>query len=647
MCGFVGILHLEPRPVELSVLSGMARVLEHRGPDDEGSFVDGRVGFYHKRLSIIDLTSGHQPMTSDGVTVVFNGEIYNYIELRNDLIARGHAFRTTSDTEVLLRMYLEHGPGFVRALNGMFAFLLYDSRRQQLMAARDHFGIKPLYYYADPSRLLFASEIKALLQHPEVRPEVDFDSLRDYITFQFVLGDRTLFKDIRKLAPGQYCVVDLGEGNIQRVQYWEPNYTVDQDHTPEYFNQELRHLLEDAVRLQLRSDVPVGAYLSGGMDSTIVTALAASQSTDRLQTFTGTFLEGPQFDETPYAREVSSLYGTERHEVVCTAKDLLELLPLLIYHMDEPAGGPGLLPQYLVSRLAARHVKVVLGGQGGDEIFGGYARYQVAYLEQALKGAIFETAEEGKHIVSLSSIVHHLPSLRAYGPMIQQFWRQGVFEPMDRRYFDLINRSGGVLGCFSRDFRASYHPEEIFARFQRVFNHPDTLSYYNKMTHFDLVAGLPALLQVEDRVSMAASLESRVPLLDHRIVDLMNRMTPALKFKGGALKHALKKATKDLVPARIRARKDKMGFPVPIHLWARGPARDFFHDTLLSPSARTRGLLNPRTVTQLMRKENAFGRRLWGLLNLELWLREFIDGARPRLVPTEPAAASDTSRVLN
>src|SRR5215213_6387111 len=228
MCGFVGILHLEPRPVELSVLSGMARVLEHRGPDDEGSFVDGRVGFYHKRLSIIDLTSGHQPMTSDGVTVVFNGEIYNYIELRNDLIARGHAFRTTSDTEVLLRMYLEQGPRFVRALNGMFAFLLYDSRRQQLMAARDHFGIKPLYYYADPSRLLFASEIKALLQHPDVRPEVDFDSLRDYITFQFVLEDRTLFKGVRKLEPGQYCVIDLGNGKLQRMQYWEPNYTIDQ-----------------------------------------------------------------------------------------------------------------------------------------------------------------------------------------------------------------------------------------------------------------------------------------------------------------------------------------------------------------------------------------------------------------------------------
>jgi asparagine synthase (glutamine-hydrolysing) len=629
--------------VDFPVLAHMASVIEHRGPDDQGSFLDGSVGLYHQRLSIIDLASGRQPMTSDGVTVVLNGEIYNYLELRDELARRGHRFRTRSDTEVLLRMYLEHGPSFVSALNGMFAFLLYDSRSQQLMAARDHFGIKPLYYYADPSRLLFASEIKALLRHPAVRAEVDLDSLRDYITFQFVLGDRTLFQGIRKLLPGQYCLIDLRERKHRTVQYWEPSYSIDLDHTQQYFVQELRHLLEDAVRLQLRSDVPVGAYLSGGMDSTIVAALAASQSSNTLQTFTGTFREGPQFDETAYAREVSSVYGTERHEVVCTAQDLVELLPLLIYHMDEPAAGPGLLPQYMVSRLASNHVKVVLGGQGGDEIFGGYARYQVAYLEQALKGAIFETTEEGKHIVSLSSIVHHLPSLRAYGPMIQQFWRQGVFEPMDRRYFDLINRSGGVLGCFSRDFRASYHPEEIFSRFQKVFNHPDTLSYYNKMTHFDLVAGLPALLQVEDRVSMAVSLESRVPLLDYRIVNLMGRMTPGMKFKGGELKHVLKKAAKDLIPAKVRARKDKMGFPVPIHLWARGPARDFFHDILLSPTARTRGLLNPRTITQLMQKESAFGRRLWGLLSLELWLREFIDGARPRLLPTDTAAPATVS----
>jgi asparagine synthase (glutamine-hydrolysing) len=555
------------------------------------------------------------------------------VELREGLARKGHTFRTTSDTEVLLKMYLEHGPDFIASLNGMFAFLLYDSRTRQLIAARDHFGIKPLYAYADRDRLLFASEIKALFEHPATRAEADFDALRDYVTFQFVLGERTMFRNIRKLLPGHYEIYDLNTGQRRVVRYWEPTFTVDTHHTQEYFIATLRQLLEDAIRLQLRSDVPVGAYLSGGLDSSIVTALAATSYQGQLQTFTGRFLEGREFDESSYAREVSRAYDTRHHETVCTVQDFMELLPTLVYHMDEPAAGPGLLPQFLVSRQASRHVKVVLGGQGGDEIFGGYARYLVAYLEQALKGAIFETAEEGKHIVSLRSIVPHLPSIRAYGPMIQQFWAKGLFEPMDRRYYQLIDRSGGMLALFSKDFRAAYKPTEMFARFQTVFNHPDTQSYYNKMTHFDLVASLPALLQVEDRVSMAASLESRVPLLDYRLVDLVTRMLPAMKFKGGELKYVLKKATKDLVPPKVRARKDKMGFPVPLHLWAKGPARDFFGDVLLSRTARTRGLLNPRTVELLMRRERAFGRQLWGVLNLELWLREFIDGARPKLLP--------------
>ncbi|HEY9507379.1 MAG TPA: asparagine synthase (glutamine-hydrolyzing) [Gemmatimonadales bacterium] len=636
MCGFVGILHLDARPVERPMLAQMARAIAHRGPDGEGSFVDGPVGFHHKRLAIIDLHSGQQPMTRDGVTVVFNGEIYNYVELREGLAARGHRFDTTSDTEVLLRMYLEHGEGCVRLLNGMFAFLIYDGRTGQVLAARDHFGIKPLYCYQSRELILFASEVKAILQHPAARAAVDLDGLREYVTFQFVLGEGTLFRDVRKLLPGHYQVFDLASGRSRRVKYWEPCFEIDSHHNEAYFAATLRTILEDAIRLQLRSDVPVGAHLSGGMDSSLVTALAASRYPGRLKTFTGRFLEGPEFDESRYAKEAAGATGAEWFDTVCTAQEFVELLPTLVYHMDEPAAGPGLFPQYIVSRRAAEHVKVVLGGQGGDEIFGGYARYLVAYLEQALKGAIFETAEEGKHIVSLRSIVPHLPSLRAYGPMIQQFWGKGLFEPMDRRYFQLVDRSGGILRLFSRDFRQQYDQEQIFGRFQTVFNDPNTASYYNKMTHFDMVSSLPALLQVEDRMSMAVSIESRVPLLDHRLVDLMTSMTPAMKFKGGELKYIMKKATRDLIPPKVRARKDKMGFPVPLHLWARGPARDFFHDILLSKTARTRGLFNPRAVEQLMRKEAAFGRQLWGLVNLELWMREFIDGSQSRFLPVEP-----------
>ena len=293
--------------------------------------------------------------------------------------------------------------------------------------------------------------------------------------------------------------------------------------------------------------------------------------------------------------------------------------------MDEPVAGPGVFPQYMVSRLASNHVKVVLGGQGGDEIFGGYARYVVAYLEQALKGAIFETTEEGEHIVSLKSILPNLPYLKQYIPMLCRFWERDAFEPMDRRYFTLVDRSGGSFSLFQGDFYNEVHHEDTFGRFQKVFNHPEIMSYYNKMIRFDMVASLPALLQVEDRVTMANSLESRVPLLDHRISDLVTSMPPAMKFKGAEMKYILKRTVKDFVPKKIMERKEKMGFPVPLHIWARNEAKGFFSDVLLSKKCRERGLFNVPEVEKLIEKENAFGRRLWGLLNLELWFQTFID----------------------
>jgi asparagine synthase (glutamine-hydrolysing) len=625
MCGIVGILNLDRQAVEPAILSRMAEAIRHRGPDGEGIFVDGPVGFFHKRLSIIDLATGQQPMTAGALTICFNGEIYNYVELRQALVARGHTFRTTSDTEVILAMYAEYGPACVEQLNGMFALLLYDAGRRQLFMARDHFGIKPLYYHATDRTIAFASEIKALLQHPEVRAAPDIESVREYVTFQFVTGERTMFAGVRKLLPGHWRLIDIDSGHTRTEHYWEPKFSIDPYHTEEYFVVESRRLLEDAVRLQLRSDVPVGAYLSGGMDSSIVSRLAAPHTGEAMHTFTGSFREGPEFDESRYAREVAEACGAIMHEIVPTESQFVDLMPHLVYQMDEPVAGPGLFPQYLVAQCAAQHVKVVLGGQGGDEIFGGYARYLVAYLEQAIKGAIFETAEEAEHIVSLKSIIPNLPSLRQYGPMLQTFWQQDVFQPMDQRYFRLIDRSGGALGLFSADFRAGYEHEAMFARFQSVFNHPDTQSYYNKMTHFDLVTNLPALLHVEDRVSMASSLESRVPLLDYRLTDLVTSMPPRMKFRGGELKYMLKRAAGNVLPRSVAERKDKMGFPVPLHLWARGSARDFFADVLLSPTARQRGIFNSDEVETLLQQETAFGRRLWGLLNLELWYQQFID----------------------
>lgn len=629
MCGLAAIVRFDAAPVDRDALLRMSATLVHRGPDGDGDVVEGPVGMAHRRLAIIDLATGQQPMASESALIVFNGEIYNYIELRDELIARGRRFRTASDTEVILQMYEEYGDDCVRRLNGMFAFVLYDRAKRRVLAARDHFGVKPLYLHATANRLLFASEIKALLAHPEVRAEADPTGVCDYLTFQYVQGERTMFAGISTLLPGEFLAADIASATVRRQRYWTPSFRVDTEHSETYFVERLRFLLEDAVRLQLRSDVPLGAYLSGGIDSSLVTALASRQSGNPLHTFTGRFDEGPEFDESPYARLVAERCGAQMHLITPTEADFVECMPRLIYHMDEPVAGPGLFPQFMVSRVAAQHVKVVLGGQGGDEIFGGYARYLVAYLEQALKGAIEESTEEGEHIVSFKSILRNLPSLQQYRPMLQSFWREGLFEDMDRRYFRLIDRSGGSHQLLSAEMRACCHNGDAFERFRAVFNDPDTKSYYNKMTHYDMVTNLPALLQVEDRVTMASSLESRVPLLDHRIAELVASMPPKLKFRGGELKHLLKRAITDLLPAPVLERKDKMGFPVPLHLWARGAARDFFGDVLLSRRCRERGIFDPVEVEKLMNSEDAFGRRLWGLLNLELWYRTFIDAAQP------------------
>ncbi len=629
MCGLVGIINRPDSPMDSRLLKAMADTLTHRGPDDEGCYIDGPVGLCHKRLSIIDLDTGHQPMASESSVIVFNGEIYNYIELREELSRKGHRFTTKSDTEVILKMYEEYDLDFIARLNGMFAFILYDKATGRVIAARDHFGIKPLYYFLDKDVLLFASEIKALLLHPAVIAEPNYTIIGEYLTFQFILDDLTLFNGIKKVLPGHYLVIDGGDRKMRTVQYWAPCFTVDTFHSEAYFAFELRRLLEDSVRIQMRSDVPVGAYLSGGMDSSIVTLLAAKMSTKRICTFSGAFREGEQFNELSYAREVAGACEAEMNEIFGSADDFMALMPRLIYHLDEPVAGPGVFPQYLVSRLAAGKVKAVLGGQGGDEIFGGYARYVIAYLEQALKGAIFENNEEGEHIVSLQSILPNLPSLKQYIPMTREFWRQEAFEPMDRRYFHLIDRNGRTTELFSRDFLLHYDKERLFHRFQQLFNHPDTLSYYNKMTHFDMQASLPALLHVEDRMSMAVSLESRVPLLDRRIVDLIASMPPAMKFKGAESKYILKKAVGDILPRRILERKDKMGFPVPLHLWAKKQAKDFFYDILLSDTSRARGIFNHRQVQRLIQSEREFGRQLWGILCLELWFREFMDKPRP------------------
>jgi asparagine synthase (glutamine-hydrolysing) len=629
MCGIAGVINRDrDRAVDRDAVFTMMAALAHRGPDDEGAWFDGAVGLGHKRLSIIDLTTGRQPLTNEDETlwIIFNGEIYNYLELRRDL-ARDHKFKTQSDTEVILHLYEELGERCVERLNGMFSFAIWDVRQQRLFAARDRAGIKPFYWHLDGERLSFASEPKALLAARLVKPEVDPQGLEEYLTFQFCLGERTLFRNIRKLEPGHYLSYrPFRDAEPAIVRYWDYNYEVDAHHTEDYFVEQLLMLLQDAVRLQLRSDVPVGAHLSGGIDSSTVVSLAVPAYSGSFHTFTGAFREGPEYDETKYARAVADHVGSVHHEVWPTAEDFADELPWLIYMMDEPAAGPGLFPQYHVSKLAAANVKVVLGGQGGDEIFGGYARYLVAYLEQCLKGVIYGTQDEGKYLVSWENIQPNLSLLRNYQPMLQSFWRDGLFEDMDRRYFRLVSRTENVEELYTGDAWTAESPARMLETFRQVFSNSSTKSYFNKMTNFDLKTLLPALLHVEDRTSMSVSLESRVPLLDHRIADLVTRMPPTTRFKGGDTKRVFRDAVKQLLPDMIFSRKDKMGFPVPLTEWFRGPLHSFVNDVLLSKRARSRGIYRVDGVEKLLARERKFGRELWGLLCLELWFRAFLDG---------------------
>lgn len=630
MCGICGILERDPaRPVDESRLRGMTDALAHRGPDDQDVHVDGALGLGHRRLSIIDLSeAGRQPMsTPDGrLWIVLNGEIYNYRELRAELEGKGCRFRTETDTEVLLQLFDREGVEGLRKLIGMFAFAVWDSRARRLFLARDHFGIKPLYFASTGERLLFASEIKSIVGPGGVPAALEPRGLADYVTFQFTLDDKTLFRGVRKLMPGHYAVVEPGSEPVV-AKYWDVSFEVDTHHTEAYFQQRLRELLDDSIRLQLRADVPVGAHLSGGLDSTTVTCLAAGTGTRPFHTFSGGFADGPQFDETRYARLAAERAGTVHHEVFPTARDFVDQMPRLAYAMDEPAAGPGLFPQYAVSKLASEHVKVVLGGQGGDEIFGGYARYLVAYLEACIKGGIEGTQEDHRYIVTFESILPNLPQLQGYEPMMRHFMAEGLFDSQERRYFRLVDRSADMLRAIApdawRDATAGYEP---FEAYHAIFDAPECHSLINKMTRFDLKTLLPALLHVEDRTSMSVSLESRVPLLDHRIVELVASMPPMVKFKGGRSKHVFREVVAGLVPDEIYQRRDKMGFPVPLNRWYREePVRGFVRDVLLGRAARERGLVTPAGVEAMLDGERDYGRGLWGLLNVELWAQAFLD----------------------
>ncbi len=595
----------------------------HRGPDGEGVWAGDRdhVGLAHRRLAIIDLATGAQPMTDEsGAQLTFNGEIYNYLELRAEL---GGSFATRSDTEVILKAYRQWGDDCLNRFRGMFAFALWDPQRERLLAARDRFGIKPLYYTIAGGAVYLASEIKALL--PFVADiATDLDGFKDYLTFQFCLGGKTLFKDIHEVPAGHLLVVERGLVRVSR--YWEVYYDLDFDHTEQYFAAQLEALLGESVDLHLRSDVPVGVYLSGGLDSSLIATMASARSPGGMAGFHGRFADPPGYDESGYAQDVAAAGAFPLHVADLSAADFLANIHRILYHLDQPVAGPGSFPQFMVSAMASRTHKVLLGGQGGDEVFGGYVRYLIAYFEQCIKGAIDGTMRSGNFIVSAESIIPNLEALKGYKALLQEFWRDGLFEDHDKRYFRLINRAPSLGAEIRWDLIRDYQPYEAF---REVFlaKNVQKESYFDQMTHFDFKTLLPALLQVEDRVSMAHGLESRVPMLDHRLVELLATVPSSIKFQGGTLKKLLKDTMGKDLPERVVGRKDKMGFPVPLSEWLKGGLREFVYDLFSSQVAQDRALIDNRAVLAKIDREPKFGRNIWGLLCLEIWQREFHDKA--------------------
>ncbi len=629
MCGIAGLIDLQQAPIsKISVsLATMSLLINHRGPDGDGEWRrhDDSVGMVHRRLSIIDLSeAAGQPMIGEnGCIVVFNGEIYNYKELRKDLSIYWN-FKTNSDTECILAAYSKYGVECLYHLRGMFAFSIWDECNQRLFCARDRFGIKPFYYAVVKGVFYFASEAKALLPFlTEIA--TNRIALAEYLTFQYSIGEKTLFEGINQLLPAHTLLIEDGQVKISR--YWDVHYEVDFDHSPTYFRSKLRELLDESLSLHMRSDVPVGSYVSGGVDSSLIHILANHDSRINPLGFHGRFTEHEGYDESNYAMIASEKAGGKLYITDIKAIDFHNHIRDVIYHLDFPVAGPGSFPQYMVSMLASKHLKVVLGGQGGDEIFGGYARYVIAYFEQCIKAAIDGNYHNGNYVVTLESIVPNLGLLREYKPLMKEFWRKGLFDSMDERYFRLIDRSNEMTNEIEW---ALLDRRQVFEDFAKIFNNPDNVkkeAYFDKMTHFDFKCLLPALLQVEDRMSMAHGIESRVPFLDHPLVEFAATVPADIKFSNGSMKHLLKKEFARDLPLEIVNRRDKMGFPVPLKEWFDGELNFFLKETFQNMATKNRPFINSKAVLANLGAESKFSRKTWGLLSLELWHQVFHDKA--------------------
>jgi asparagine synthase (glutamine-hydrolysing) len=627
MCGILAYLSHDGNGIPEDTFLRMRDTMIHRGPDGEGVYAGDGVRLGHRRLAIIDLTeSGHQPMTNEdgSLQLVYNGEIYNYVELMKELIGRGHKFRSKTDSEVILHQYEEDGEDCVRKFNGMFAFVVWDGRRGRLFAARDRFGIKPLYCYRDGARTLFASEIKAILEAPFVPREPDPRAIADYLFAERPLGGKTFFRHISELQPGCRMVVDQRTGDASGSRYWDLKYRYETGRSDVDVAEELHQLLDDSVRIHCRSDAPLGCHLSGGLDSSLIVAFAASYR-DNLKTFSIRFSDDPYIDETRYARMVANHVGAQYIESRPTGADMARLLPFLVWHMDYPMATDGGFAYYAVSNLARLSVKVSLTGHGGDEIFAGYpAQFQAAFGNTEM----FSFRPDPHRVRQYSPMLRFRHFIHGKGPVdiargfVRRFRK--ISPSLDEDWIRMhCGREPTWNPVFAEGFRRSlggYTPREEYLR---PLHTAGTEEVLDRCLYHDLTSYLPGLLHLEDRVSMSVSVESRVPYLDYRIAEFMATVPPAQKVMQLRPKHLLRQAGGRLLPEEVRDRKEKYPFPVPGKFWMTPEMRSLIREVLLSPEARDRGVFRPSVLKWAC--EGTDKDLLWVLLNTELWFQIFFD----------------------
>ena len=631
MCGICGVAIPSRlnRRVDESQLAAMRDSLIHRGPDGAGFLIDGSVGLGHRRLSIVDPDGGGQPMANedDTIWIVFNGEIYNHRELRPSLIERGHRYRSSSDTETIIHLYEEFGPRGVEKLRGMFAYAIWDSRRRRLVIARDRLGIKPLYYVLkEDGALYFASEIKALVEARAIRPELNYDALADYAANRYTSGEETLFRGVKRLLPGH--TLTWRDGEIEVDSYWNLSFKKPEERLSEaQYVERFGELFRKCVKSHLMADAPLGMFLSGGIDSSAIASVMSRLAREPIKTFSVAFAERDS-NELEYARAVAQAFRTDHHEIVVSPEQFFDRLPALVYQEDEPIAYPSSVPLYFVSDLAASCVKVALTGEGSDELLAGYNKYRVA-IYNLLLGRGYERLTPAP---LRGMIKRQIGRLNGASRARRALERTFLFMPADIRnvYFD-------NFAVYSPSRQRRLFTPETYERMSDRDPYRASLSYIeqseaetllDKLLAADMKTYLHELLMKQDQMSMAASLESRVPFLDHKLVEFAARMPDAMKLRGWTTKYVLRRAMRDMLPPQILTRR-KMGFPTPVGAWFRGPFRRVIDDYVLSERALSRGVFDQSYAREIATRHAAgenHTERLWMLVNFEIWQRRFFDG---------------------